>query len=549
FTILDGIIMKAAWLKHENKLQESKLVAKEAYKFLSKSFQNEEFIPVFFERICHIIGEKNGDDETSFVDIRDLEYHQLEPIENEIVFFQKKYKPPFTKFEGKGKRVSSDLSDLQLIALLFAFPGFMGKAILDKEFADTSAFDDVVRQQSTYDKTLEYQLSKRKFFRRRYSGDTHAPLSRERYFGLCNNENDISIYTLLFEMNAYAIPALTGYCVAVPGEDTDSIILKFRGLPGEPNPLYQFVNEPEKFAAFKGVTGNPALFVTGIIASLVPIDTEYHISIPCSTVDIELENAFDLRTTAAREWMLDFFRNPPTCETDEDLTHGASLERLAKQYEVDLKAITDWKSAIHITATKSVGGNAMIDMFAWFVRCLGCDGLIFPSARCDYGVVCIDGNIDDFWGWNLVDYRHTPTSMRIALELPSPLEKLEGINHVADITDGKYSGSLLHLGGSFYTRFANQTLYDLYALLNGPEWRLKNFGKSLYAAGYCWFEREFAVGKSTKDFIICQCCNISFPLESALYPSCPSCGIYGDLAGVFIKIPDFFVARLEEAVF
>jgi len=546
FAKLDEMIMKAAWLKHENKLQESDQAGKDAYKYFAENFDDKKNSLHYFERICHIIGEQTGDDKTSFVDLRKLEYAELEPIENETEFFQKKYKPPFSRFKGNCKRISSALSPLQSIALLFAFPGFTGKSISDTTLADTEAFDKAVRKQSTYDKTLEHQLSKRKFFRRRYSGDTHAPLPRERYFSLCNKENDKSLYTLVFEMNAYSMSFLTGYCVALPGKNGDSITIKFIGLPEESNPLYKFINTPEEFAVFKRTPANPVQFITQEIVSLVPDDNEYCISIPCSTVSIELENALDLRSSLARTWMLDFFINPPPCKTDKDFAHGAFLKSFARQYKIDLNNITNWKSFIHITSTKTIGGNGMLDLFALFVRSLGCDGLIFPSARCDYGVVCVDGNIEDYWGWNLVDYRDTPIPMRIAPEFPRPLEKLEGVNNIADITEGRYAGSLLHLGGSFHTRFACEQHYHEFLVLNGPEWRMKRPVKILSAGGYCWFTRDYTVAKPAKD-ISCKYCETSFPSEFGLYPQCPACGLYGDISGVFVKIPPFFYEKLEEA--
>ena len=40
-----------------------------------------------------------------------------------------------------------------------------------------------------------------------------------------------------------------------------------------------------------------------------------------------------------------------------------------------------------------------------WLRCLGSDGLVFPSARSDTSVVVRGGRVEGFNGWNLVDYR------------------------------------------------------------------------------------------------------------------------------------------------
>jgi hypothetical protein len=130
-------------------------------------------------------------------------------------------------------------------------------------------------------------------------------------------------------------------------------------------------------------------------------------------------------------------------------------------------------SAASIDALDAIrdAGNAVTDVFALFLRRLGCEVIVFPSARCDNGVVFNDGAIVDFWGWNAVDFRGAPLPTRVAPELETTLERLGGVNHFAEVMDGPRAGSLSHLGNSLYAKIENEDLYRQYVAMHSPIWR------------------------------------------------------------------------------
>jgi hypothetical protein len=58
---------------------------------------------------------------------------------------------------------------------------------------------------------------------------------------------------------------------------------------------------------------------------------------------------------------------------------------------------------------QDLGGGIGVHTHAGiWLRRLGVDALIFPSARCNVSVEVLDGEVTDHYGWNLVDYRQAP---------------------------------------------------------------------------------------------------------------------------------------------
>jgi hypothetical protein len=58
-----------------------------------------------------------------------------------------------------------------------------------------------------------------------------------------------------------------------------------------------------------------------------------------------------------------------------------------------------------LTAQTLGGGNGATRIAGQWLRSLGADALVFPSARSNSYVEVRDGEVDAFSGWNLVDYR------------------------------------------------------------------------------------------------------------------------------------------------
>ena len=280
---------------------------------------------------------------TIFVNLRAEEPYS--PTEEETRFFRQKYKPPFVEFVSSGRRVASSLTPLQSVALAFAFPAFAGRATIDREGAAEPDWAKDLRNSPTYDENVERQLQMRGSFRRRYSADTDNPLPREKYFALASEAAKERCYTLLGELNAYALPLKSGCCAAVPLAGQAAVGAVFRGLPGEPNPLYRFVTEPGRYSyLFDSVRRDPRSLISPDLIASVPSDTEFTVAVPCEDVDISIERAFDMRLQTTRQWMVDFFRNPPEITTNDDLAHGGWLHLMAGQYKFDLSRVDSWRA-------------------------------------------------------------------------------------------------------------------------------------------------------------------------------------------------------------
>lgn len=147
-----------------------------------------------------------------------------------------------------------------------------------------------------------------------------------------------------------------------------------------------------------------------------------------------------MRLPKVRRWMANFFRNPPRAETNDDLAHGALLQIIADAYKFDLSMVNGWSTLLPVTNDPGVGGNGMTDLFAAYIRRLGCGGLVYPSARCDHGVVLDEGRLVDHWGWVLVNYTDATIPTRVAFEEYTPREPREGIYHFAEIESGGQAG-------------------------------------------------------------------------------------------------------------
>jgi tetratricopeptide (TPR) repeat protein len=447
---------------------------------------------------------------------------------------RRRYAPPLQGLRLKGRQVVRQEKELQSLAVNFAFPAFFGRASLTgREDPEPELPVGVTMP------LLEDKLFRRQFLRRRYSGDSHEKLERRRYFALVGPRAGIASYALASEMNAYTITHKTGLCIAAQNGSEDSINLVFRGLPGEPNPLHLFVHNPQDYGSlFDHVHDDPRGSITAEIAAIVPSSTEFILSVPVADQTLEFQYCLDLRRHAAREWMLAFFSNPPPCETDEDLAHGDWLRATADEYGFERGTITDWKSFWRITSDPGFGGNGMTDVFAAFLRKLGCDGLVYPSARCDYGAVYNDGELVDWWGWNIVDYRLAALPTRLAIEENEPLPDLQDVWLTADVIEGSHRDSLAVLGNSMFNRAMASDLLDAYCKIHGRTWQHEHGDDSLAVRGFSWFMHEFLPDNRSSEHLTCAQCEGSVPASERLRAECPHCGFQGDL-GPYVQRPNF----------
>jgi hypothetical protein len=109
---------------------------------------------------------------------------------------------------------------------------------------------------------------------------------------------------------------------------------------------------------------------------------------------------FDLRRVVCRRWLLDEFLR-------FELEQG---ERHRSKTNVKLLRGKETPSTIEelfpILLSPEIGGsNPFIQAIGSWLRCHGCDGIVFPSARSDFAAKERAGKLESSKGWNFVDFR------------------------------------------------------------------------------------------------------------------------------------------------
>lgn len=427
---------------------------------------------------------------------------------------------PLTSLRSHLKQIdSSALNPLQLAALTFGFPMFLGRPL---KSPNNPIWDELIADGIKPDGEVG------PYCRRRYSGEGSQDFPRARYHALCSDESGNDNRTLLQELNAYTVPQLTGHCVAVAGERPDTVNLLFRGLPEEPNPLYLAILEPQRFNNYlSNLPHNGEALKTALTAPSVRerVDArqEFVVPIQCSINEVEMTDCLDLRLPEARTWALSFFQTPPTG------LMGEAYVGLAAVHDVDFREFKSWRDILNIILAKSFGGNSLTDVLGTMLRNIGCNGLVFPSARSDHLAHIENGVLSEFYGWNLVDYRGLTPTGKVGLEFGNKIEELRGRYFVADVKDGDQAGSLQVLGSTLYERVINQQTFHERAVLDASEWRLKHKRSEVYLRGFLWYERKYSLGE--RDFEArCPECKTNFADDAIeIEPVCPSCGYPGDV--------------------
>jgi hypothetical protein len=121
------------------------------------------------------------------------------------------------------------------------------------------------------------------------------------------------------------------------------------------------------------------------------------IEYPLRISPVTIPDVLDLRLPPAAAWLVDF------C-----VSRNSTVARV-----LDLKnppsPAAYFAGLLYFLLDQGTGGELPLlqDIGAW-LRSNGVAGLVFPSARCDSGVVIQDGELTSWWGFNYVDYRGAP---------------------------------------------------------------------------------------------------------------------------------------------
>jgi hypothetical protein len=431
---------------------------------------------------------------------------------------------PFSRFDGVLKQIQcADLAELELLALNFAFPLFLGRHPLLKK--ESTAVENELRGAGYFDHVKAEEVSP--FCRRRFSGDASAEFPRGRYSALCLDDTGQDNGTLICELNGYALPGLTGYAAARSGPSEDSIEIVFRGLPGEPNPFWQAFRNPDLFDhVYQGLPADPMPLKKAAtnpqLLGIVSEANEQSFKIRCSIERQEIETCLDLRQPEARRWTVGFFKNPP-----EGL-YGDALKALSIAHNFELDRVADWTQLLPVIGSRNIGGNSLTDIFGAYLRSQGCEALIYPSTRNDYSATFVGGKLVEHFGWNLVDYRGAATPERVALEFGDPIEHLAGENVLEEITTGSRKGSIFFTGNLMVGQVVNQMLLEQHIKLKFLKWQENSGNREFFMRGYFWYKKKYGMSDRLIH-IVCDRCGSQFTKPQLQVSSqCDSCGYAGD---------------------
>jgi len=238
---------------------------------------------------------------------------------------------------------------------------------------------------------------------RRYAGDHLLP--RSRYYTLSTDCFGNDHGTLLWELGTYWDSDGGMYWNSV-----DTVVHHDR-LAQSYHDFSEYVNNPALLIdIFKLPTSR---------AALKRRPKKYKITIPIRITEIDCDNVLDLRLPAAQDWLASQY--PPgerfVSEKKKTFPRGATGAMLKAGFQFMIPSLV----------APDLGGHGFHGSLGRWLRCEGCYGLVYPSARCDVRVVSNASDVYDFAGWNFVLYNGAPlpTSERHT-QLMSPFKWLGG---------------------------------------------------------------------------------------------------------------------------
>ncbi len=283
--------------------------------------------------------------------------------------------PPLMTFAGCLKYMRLDdasLEDRKVVNT--AFPYF---------FERTEPNSDERRNREVAAKLGIDEFRWRREPRRRFSGGKTLP--RARYYSLSKGDAGDDNQTLTNELNAYRDPEGEYF--------VEAFDLLYKQNCDDLN-----IPSPRQAVAILVAPSPRSLRSRGLTPPSQPIPSRLLI-LPYRVETHNIEQTLDLRFPQAQAWFFERFR-------DGD----GEFVRFAQK-----SPISSFPEMLPRLLQSSHGGNDVTDAIGAFLRTSGVNALIFPSARSDAYVIVENGELKDFGGWNLVDYRgaEAPNLQRI----------------------------------------------------------------------------------------------------------------------------------------
>ena len=313
---------------------------------------------------------------------------------------------------------SSSNSENEIAALDLAFPVFRQ---LDNEFFFPGGWQPVLTDIGG--KVLFVGRGRE----RRYAGD--KSLDRGRYWSVCNDYNGFDYSTLLNELRAYhsymsrsEVHIFDSTCDREKLIDLhNKNVIDLGIILNIARQQFKQVNHPFLLLLIKPLQ----MGVQAKAAGLLP--ERMHVFLYGLTVkELQIDNLFDLRHVACRRWLLEQFL-PFELEQGEMRRKNNNIHLYSKELPSKIEDL------FPILLSPEIGGaNPFIQAIGSWLRCNDCNGIVFPSARTDFSATERRGLVENFRGWNFVDFRNS-----------QPVDWKDHIGHVMSFTI--YLGNLFSI--------------------------------------------------------------------------------------------------------
>jgi hypothetical protein len=226
---------------------------------------------------------------------------------------------------------------------------------------------------------------------RRFAGD--LTLDRGRYYTLCRSETGDDSGTLINELRAYYDPFSAGL---VDVFDTT--------VPSSRARVPKFVAEKLSSSSTAPRPGHLVLVIRPFGGKPFAMEIEsppFAVALPLSIQTITVQRAIDLRDSACADWF---------AQTLSSLTWPVNDKTVpAFPSKPPLSSFRQLLPSLYMQALG--GGSGANQIAGLWLRTVGVDAVIFPSARTDSYVIVNDRAVQESSGWNMVDYRGAPHPM------------------------------------------------------------------------------------------------------------------------------------------
>jgi hypothetical protein len=331
-------------------------------------------------------------------------------------------KVPFTTVDLWVKQINaSKLNDLGKAALTYAFAGFLHESADKHNIAEfTQSMNEQLRELGGF----KWEASTT----RRFAGD--ASLPRGRYFSLCDSSG-FDNGTLVRELRTYYNPEVSGipqiFDLTDPKDhqiivenagfeniSPENIVLLFLPVLGQTSSIAQKLASYTSTDFYGLSTGR-----TGICVLL-----------PLTISHLHLKRTIDLRKPDVAAWF-----SSTMSRLQWDLGGDTPIPCFPERSPVD----TFFEVLPEVLA-QEIGGGGFCKAAGIFLRQLGANALIYPSARTDADVAIDQGMVTKASGWNIVDYEKSQALEMLAwIEMGTDWPTAVGIRPGPEIPEDQES--------------------------------------------------------------------------------------------------------------